>query len=336
MNMPTAKCRRMLAVTGSALALSLALSFPVAAEKFKLKVGVSTPPGYSYNVALEEFKRIVEEGTNNDVSVSIFPSAQLGGEVEMAKNVQLGTLEATVVSTSNTSPFHQPYQVLSVPYLVKSIDCGLHVTRGPIGSEFADALLKKAGIRTLGWYTFGYRQLFNTKRDVTSVSDLKGLKIRVPPDKYLELTWRTLGASPVPLPFPELFSALQQGVVDGDANPVASIKQFKWYEVVKHVSYANVAVGLSPFMINERFFQKLPEAYQEVVKRAAIESEKVNQAADAQSTIEAVEFLEKEGVKFSKVDLDEFREAMTPVLDTAKKEFGAELVDRVVNAQGGC
>ncbi|MCP5367968.1 MAG: TRAP transporter substrate-binding protein [Hyphomicrobiales bacterium] len=327
---------RFIAAAAGALVLGLALSAPAAAEKFKIKVGVSTPPGYSYNVGLEEFKRLVESGTNNDVSVSIFPSAQLGGEVEMAKNVQLGTLEATIVSTSNASPFHKPLQVLSVPYLVNSIACGLQVLHGPVGQDFSAALLKKAGLRTLGWYTYGMRQVFNTKRDVKSVADLKGLKIRVPPDKYLEMTWRTLGASPTPLPFPEVFSALQQGVIDGDANPISSVKQFKWYEVVKHVSYANVAVGLSPFIINERFFKKLPAAYQEVVTKAAMASEAANRAADAKSTTEAVAFLKKEGVVFSDVNLDEFRTAMKPVMDTAKKEFGAELVDQVMKSQGGC
>jgi tripartite ATP-independent transporter DctP family solute receptor len=255
----------------------------------------------------------------------------------MGKNVQLGTLEGTVISTSNISPFHKPLQILSVPYLLENLDCGLHVVDGPIGDEFAAALLEKAKIRVLGWYTFGTRQLFNTKRDVVRLADLKGLKIRVPPDRYLEMTWRTLGAQPVPLPFPELFSALQQGVVDGDANPISSIQQFKWYEVVKHVSLANVAVGVAPFLVSERFFQKLPKAHQEVMLYAAMVSTAVNRKADAQNTQSAMRFLETEGgVKFSQPDLDEFRAAMGPVLDAAREEFGAELIGRIQRAQNGC
>lgn len=185
-------------IAGAALALCGGAGFSAMAATFEMKIGVSTPEGYSYNLALAEFERIVEEETGGEVEVTVFPSAQLGGELEMVKNVQLGTLEATVVSTSNTSPFHKPYQALSVPYLLKSISCGLHVVNGPIGEDLTQNLLDKAGIRTLGWYTFGYRQLFNTKRDVKTLADLKGLKIRVPPDRYLELTAIPPGWRPPP------------------------------------------------------------------------------------------------------------------------------------------
>ena len=320
-----------------AAAVATMLSAPAAAQTYKMKVGVSTPPGYSYNVALEEFARIMNEATGGDVEVSIFPSAQLGGEVEMGKNVQLGTLEGTVISTSNTSPFHKPLQALSVPYLLESLSCGLHVVDGPIGDEFAATLLEKANIRVLGWYTFGLRQLFNTQRDVVKLADLQGLKIRVPPDRYLEMTWRTLGAQPVPLPFPELFSALQQGVVHGDANPLSSIQKFKWYEVVKHVSLANVAVGIGPFLVSERYFRKLPEAHREVMLYAAKTSIEVNRRVHTEHTAAARRFLETDGgVKFVEPDLDEFRAAMGPVLDTAREEFGADLIERIQRAQNGC
>lgn len=314
----------------------LAMAGGAAAQQYKMKIGVSTPEGYSYNQALAAFKKQVEEGSKGDISVTVFPSSQLGDEAEMGRNVQLGTLEATVISTSNISPFHKPLQVLSVPYLLKSISCAFQVVEGPVGTEMFDALLQKAGIRTLAVYTFGYRQLFNTQRPIESVEDLKGLKIRVPPDKYLEMTWATLGASPIPLPFSELFPALQQGVVDGDANPISSIQQFKWYEVVKHVAYANVAVGLGPFMINERFFQSLPPEYQKLVQDAAKASVKVDVDVDAKATETAVKFLEGEGVKFTHPDLDGFRKAVQPVLDKAGEEFGADLVKRIGEAQGGC
>jgi tripartite ATP-independent transporter DctP family solute receptor len=310
---------------------------PVLADaKYQIKVGVSTPPSYSYNIGLAAFKKQVEAGSNGEISVTIFPSAQLGGEVEMGKNVQLGTLESTVISASNLSPFHQPLQALSVPYLFKSLDCSFQVVDGAIGAEFTDAVLQKAKIRTLAWYTFGMRELFNSKRDVVKVADLKGLKIRVPADKLLELTWRTLGANPTPLPFPEVFNALQQGVIDGDANPVASIQQFKWYEVVKHVSLAKVAVGLSPFIIGERFYGKLPAAYQELVSKAALASAKVNREAHAKSTESAMAFLRGQGVKFTEPDLDDFRANVKPVWDEAKKTLGADLIDRILAAQSSC
>lgn len=315
----------------AALASTVAL-----AQEYEMKVGVSTPEGYSYNVALEAFKQEVEEKSDGAIKVTVFPSSQMGDEAEMARNVQLGTLEATVVSTSNISPFHTPLQVLSVPYLLKSIECAMTVTGGEVGQEMREAMQEKTDIRPLGYYTYGYRQLFNTKRPINSVADVVGLKIRIPPDQYLEKTWTALGASPIPLPFSELFPALQQGVVDGDANPISSIQQFKWYEVVDHVSYTNVAVGLAVFAVNGSFLNSLPEEYRQVVREAAVASVAINIEADAKSTEAAVGFLEEHGVMFTRPDLDEFREATRPVLDAAAEEFGEELIDRIVKAQNDC
>lgn len=323
--------------TMTAMATILAMSATAAtAADFKMKIGVSTPEGYSYNQGLAAFEKAVEEGSDGAIEVTVFPSSQLGGEAEMARNVQLGTLEAAVVSTSNISPFHPKFSALSVPYMFKSIECAMHVTDGAVGDELKTALQDKTGIETLGYYTFGYRQLFNTKRPINSVADVAGLNIRIPPDKYLERTWAALGASPIPLPFSELFPALQQGVVDGDANPISSIQQFKWYEVVDNVAMTNVAVGMAVFVINGGFMDKLPEDLRELVRQAAADSVSVNIAADAAATEAAMAFLTEQGVKFTTPDLAEFRTAAQPVLDAAAEEFGQDMIDAIGAAQDGC
>ncbi len=324
------------AVGAFALTFGSTLATPVVAAKYDIKIAVTTPPGYSYNVGLEQFKKQVEEGSNGDISVTIFPSAQLGNEVESGKNVQLGTLEMTVISASNLSPFYEKLQVLSVPYAFKSLSCAFDVVDGPIGTEFEKELAERAGIRILSWYTFGMRQLFNSKRDVRTVADLKGLKIRVPASKMLEATWKTLGAIPSPLPFPEVFNGLQQGVIDGDALPVASIHQFKFYEPAKHVSLANVAVGMSTFVVGEKFLQKLPKEYQDLIIKAGRESAKANRDAEASTTVEAMTFLKDQGVSIVEPDLDEFRNALEPVMNMAKESFGEDLVNRVLEAQSDC
>lgn len=320
----------------TALTMAFAATAPALAAKYKIKVAVTTPPGYSYNVGLEQFKKDVEEGSNGDVSVTVFPSAQLGNEVESGKNVQLGTLEMTVISASNLSPFYEKLQVLSVPYLFKSLSCAFQVTDGPIGADLESTLLERSGIRVLSWYTFGMRQLFNSKRDVRTVADLKGLKIRVPASKMLEQTWRTLGAIPTPLPFPEVFNGLQQGVIDGDALPVASIHQFKFFEPARHVSMAKVAVGMAPMIISEKYLKKMPDEYQALIIKAGRDSAMANRAAEADTTIKALEFLKANNVTIVEPDLDEFRKALGPVMETAKQDFGADLVDSIASGQSGC
>ena len=319
-----------------ALGLAILSICPVFAAKYNIKIATTTPPGYSYNVGLEQFKKQVEDGSGGEISVTIYPSAQLGNEVESGKNVQLGTLEMTVISASNISPFYEKLQVLSVPYVFKSLSCAFQVTDGPIGSDLEAELLKRSGIRILSWYTFGMRQLFNSKRDVKSVADLKGLKIRVPASKMLEATWRTLGAIPSPLPFPEVFNGLQQGVIDGDALPLASIHQFKFFEPARHISLANVAVGMATLVISEKYLKKLPKNYQDLVIKAGRESAFANRKAEAATTIKAVSFFKDQGITIVEPDLDEFRAALGPVMTMAKESFGGELVDSILNGQSGC
>jgi TRAP-type transport system periplasmic protein len=318
------------------LAAALVLPTPaLAQQKVTLKLNLGTPPGNPYNVGAEAFKKIVETDTKGAVTVQIFPMAQLGGETESAKNVQLGTLEATIVSTSNLASFNDKLSAFSVPYIFKSVSCSFPVVDGPVGQEMSDQLLKSAHIRVLGYPTFGARHLINTKRRVIHPDDLKGLKIRAP-DPLLEATWRALGANPTPLPFPEVFNALQQGVIDGDANPLTSIQTFRWYEAAKYVSFTNTAVGIGVLIINDAFFNKLPKAQQDVIVKAAAESIKANRASEAELNKKAEAFLRTQGVTFDTPNQDEFRAKLTPVFEDAKKHFGAGLLDRIAAAQKGC
>jgi len=305
------------------------------AAKTTIKLNVGTPAGHPYNVGADTFKRIVEAESGGALVVQIFPSAQLGGEVESAKNVQLGTLEATIASTSNMSSFVERFNVFSVPYLFKSIACSFAVMDGPVGQEFSETLVKSSRVRVLGYPTFGARHLFNTKRRVVRPDDIKGLKIRAP-DALLEATWRALGGNPVPLPFPEVFNALQQGVIDGDANPLTSIQTFRWYESVKYVTLTNTAVGVGVFVMGEPFFQKLPKNQQDLVLRAGAEAVKANRAAEADLNTKAEAFLRTQGVNFDTPAQEEFRARLAPVFDTAKTRFGQELLDRIAASQGKC
>lgn len=327
----------LLTALGAAALLALAAD-PAAAQtraQFTIKLNVGTPAGHPYNVGAEAFKRMVEEGSGGAVAVQVFPSAQLGGEVESGKNVQLGTLESTILSTSNLSGFVETLNVFSVPYIFRSVACSIAVLDSAVGEEMSKKILDTAGMRVLGYPTFGARHLFNTRRPVKTVDDLRGLKIRAP-DRLLEATWRTLGANPTPLPFPEVFNALQQGVIDGDANPLTSIQTFRWYESVKYVSFTTTAIGVGVFVINEPFFRRLPQQHRDLLVRAGVESTKANRASEATLTEQAEKFLREKGVNFDTPNLDEFRAKLAPIFDDAKKQFGQDLLDRIAAAQKGC
>lgn len=326
---------RWLAGAAAGLALIGLAAQGVAAERV-FKISVSTPPGHPYNIGMKAFKRVAEEKSNGAINVQIFPSAQLGGEVESVKNVQLGTLEAALASTSNISNFYGRFQVFSVPYLFNSTACALHVLSGKIGDQMAKELRQHAKLRLLGWTTFGARQLFNTKHPVKTVDDLHGLKIRAP-DPLLEKTWRTLGANPTPLPFPEVFNALQQGVIDGDANPLTSIVGFKWYEVVHYVAMTNTAIGIGAVVTSERYFEGLPKNLQQALIAGGKAGTAENWKVENEKTKEAKAFLKSKGVKFTYPDISAFRKKLAPVISDARQKFGAKLIEDIRAAQkNGC
>lgn len=322
-----------------AIAAALLAWDPAPAEsapKHRWRVAVVTPAGHPYNLGLEHFKRRVENGSNNEIEVTIFPSGQLGGEVESVKNVQLGTLTMTIVSTSNTSPFYKDLEALGVPYLFKNMSCAYKVLDGEVGEDMKAGLLKNAQLRVLGWYTFGMRQVVNTRRPILKPADMAGLKFRVPADKMAEEAYRALGANPVPMDFPEVFNALQQGVIDGADNPLITVQQFKWYEVVKNVSLTNTAAGISPFLISERAFSRLPEDQKKLVIEAGAESTKINRDTEAAQTAKAADFLKAQGVRIEQVDGSAFREKVEPVFQAARQRFGDKLMSRIAEAQTGC
>lgn len=324
------------AVVVSMLSISITTTAFAAEPEYEWRVSVVTPEGHPYNVGLQHFKERVEEDSDGRIAVEIFPSSQLGGEVESVKNVQLGTLEMAVISTSNASPFNKDLEVMGVPYLFKSLECGYKVLDGPIGQEMAEGLREQSGLRVLGWYTFGMRQIINTQRRILEPSDLEGLVFRVPADKMAEASYKAMGANPVPMAFPEMFNALQQGVIDGADNPLITVKSFKWYEVVEYVSITNTAAGLSPFLMSEKALQELPSGLQDLVINAGRESAKVNRRAEEKQTANAAEFLENHGVRIDEPDTEPFREAVEPVFDMAREQYGKQIVNRILRLQSDC
>lgn len=306
-----------------------------AETRFTVKLGVSTPPGHVYNVALDAFKEMVERESNGEIVVNIFPSAQLGGEVENARDVQLGTLEMALPATSNLAGFQPKYNAFSVPYLMNSLDCALVVANGPALGSIGEELRETHGIRVLTHFTFGERQFYNTERPILTPADLEGLKMRAP-DRMMEMMYSTFGAQPTPLPFPEVFTALQQGVIDGEANPLVSMRLFRWYEVAKFVSLTDVIIGLAPLIINERYFQKMTKADQDLLMRAAKHGASVNFNAQNKLTEEALTYLKGKGVRFDEPDKEPFRKALQPMFDFARKEYGADFIQSLISAQSGC
>ncbi len=183
-----------------------ALMLSPASATIVLKCGTSTQPTHIYNQAVEYFEKVVEKNSNGEIDVQLFPAAQLGSERDMVEGLQLGTLEMTLTSTGPLGNFIPQVKLFNLPFLFKDRETCYAVLDGKIGTDIAD-LFPRVGVRSLGWYENGFRNVTNSKRPINAPADMDGLKIRVMEDDVFILTMKALGASPLPMAFGELYTA---------------------------------------------------------------------------------------------------------------------------------
>lgn len=220
----------------------------------------------------ESFAKLLEKHSNGKITVALFPNGQLGSEQETVQNCRLGTLDIAVVAVNNITPFSPKVGLLTLPYMILSLDEAVKLTQGPIGQRLTDDTIKAAGVRILGWAYSGFRVLTNSKKPVRTVADLKGLVIRVPKNAIMIDTYKSWGINPTPMAWDETFTALQQKVVDGQDNPYITDYVMKFYEVQKYITNIRYLFSLEPLVISEGLFQRQSPEMQEVLLRAGKEA----------------------------------------------------------------
>ncbi|MCC8191240.1 MAG: DctP family TRAP transporter solute-binding subunit, partial [Planctomycetes bacterium] len=245
----------------------LALSLAARAGQ-EIRIGFTTDPGSPYWQGSSEFKRLLEEATNGELTVSIFPSAQLGSERDLIEGVALGTLEMCVCSTGALSNFSGDFMVLDLPYLGTSRDELFPVMDGPAGQAIL-ATLEPKGIKAINFWENGFRNVMNNAKPIVHPEDLKGLKIRLMENPIHQATFTAFGALPVPMAWGEVLIALQQGTIDGNENALINILNDKIYEVQKHVSLTNHFFSPAVLMVNVDFFAMLSPDHQAAFLQAA-------------------------------------------------------------------
>lgn len=176
----------------------------------------------------------------------------------------MGTLDMSLLAINNITPFSPSVGVFTLPYVILSLDEAVELTQGSIGQEMTENTINDAGVRILGWTYTGFRVLTNSKKPVESVSDLKGLVIRVPKNEIMIATYQAWGINPTPMAWSETFAGLQQKVVDGQDNPYLTIDAMKFYEVQEYVTNLRYIFSIEPLVISEQIFQGLDAETQEV------------------------------------------------------------------------
>jgi tripartite ATP-independent transporter DctP family solute receptor len=316
----------------SALALALAAGFSASAMAVTtMRISVSIPQNSHQGVAIDTFAKEVEKRTEGRYKIQTFYSASLGAEREATEAVQLGTQELTFTSTGPIPNFVPEVKILDVPFLFRDYAHARAVLDGPIGQE----LLQKfdaRGMKALAWGENGFRHMTNSKRAVNAPEDLKGLKMRTMENPVHVQAYKGFGIIPTPMAFSEVFTALQQGTVDGQENPLSVITSAKFDQVQKYLTLTGHVYSPCVFLMNKGAFDKLSAADKTAFLEAAKEGVKANRMrVDSDEKMAVADLRAKGMTVVDQVDKTRFQSALTPVYADFEKQFGKANLDRIRN-----
>ena len=238
-----------------------------------LRVGMGDPLDSDQGAFALRFKEIVEGLSKGKVTVELFPNGALGTETEMLQNARMGTLDIAIIGVGNAVPFVKELGTLSMPYLLETPYDVAKVTTGELNQMWNDYAMKNGGFKIIGWTYSNFRYITNSKRPIKNLADVKNLKIRVPHNQIILETFKAWGANPVPMDWAETFTALQQGVVDGQENPYIVNYTSKFHEVQKYLTEVHYQYSLQPMIIGLKTFDKMDKELQNIVLQSALEAQ---------------------------------------------------------------
>jgi tripartite ATP-independent transporter DctP family solute receptor len=304
--------RKTLFRTVVALAACAVLPMAAHAQAIKLTLGHGAAPGNPRHEASLKFAELVKAKTSGRIEVQVAPSAQLGDDAAMVTALRTGALDLSANSQGAVANAVPEYAAYGMPFLFASPAAAFKLLDGPLGKELADKSADK-GLVVLGYWDNGIRQMTNSKHPITKVEDMKGLKMRTPPDAVLVEIMQALGAEAQQIKFAELYVALQQGVVDGQENPLMNIHASKLYEVQKHLALTNHQFQTTPLLASKRTWDRLGDADRKALVAAAAEAtalqRKLSQEADEKLLAE----LKAKGVQVTNIDKAVFAKATARV-----------------------
>ncbi len=280
-----------------------------AEQTYTLKVHLSAPQSDPMYKACEEFKRIIEEKTNGNVTLELYPSSSLGVTQDCLEGLSMRACDVVFESLSNLSTWTELANIEAVPYMYSGVEHFNAVWKGDVGKKIFDDVGAATGLKIMGSGLQGVRVVTSTV-PVQSVEDVKGLKLRVPTiDVYLK-TWQWLGAAATPLPGSEIFTSLQQKTVEGQENPYTNSANMSLQEVCSYVTETNHVYSMTTFIMDQKFFSSLPADYQAAIEEAAAAAGDVCTELYLESAEEAKQVFVDAGATIYEVDLKEWQDAM--------------------------
>ena len=291
-------------------------------------------------MGMEKFADLVKEKSGGKVTVRVFPGGTLGGDIQTISALQGGTIEMTVMNAGLLAGVVKDFVVVDFPFLFDTPQEADAVMDGPVGTALADKLPGK-GLIGLGYWELGFRQLTNSRRPVATVGDIAGLKIRVVQSPIYVDLFNALGANAVPMPFPEVYTALETKTVDGQENPAPSILTAKLNEVQKYLTLTRHTYNPQIVMISKRLWDKLNEDERKILQEATLEARDYQRTVAREQDGKAIEALKAEGMTVGELPAEEvakFRDKAKPVADKHAKEVDPALVqqlkDEIIKVRG--
>ena len=323
--------RRVLGMLGVAAASPLAPSF-ARAQSGKSVMRISHVLAEQDNVhrALLRFKDNVEKKSDGQLEVQIYANSTLGSLRVTFESMQLGNLEAGIWDAGTPSNVVPAWAIHELPYIYRDLVHVHKIIDGPVGNQLEKMLLEKVKIRTLAIYDTTFRKIFTRPKPINSLADMKGMRIRVPEVQSYVRCMQLLGANPAPIPWGELYTSLETGVVEGFENKCEAAFNAKLHEQTKFAAYTGHIFVVNPLMVSERWFGGLPKRIQQVVLDAAAESLAWQRVEAPESEKKFEQGMKEAGVTFSRPDPAPFRAAVEPYYKEFGTKFNAsELIKRV-------
>jgi TRAP-type transport system periplasmic protein len=312
-----------------AFAIGLTASQAAAQQPKILKISNGINEQHPSYLAGKKFGEILAAKLPGKYTVQVYANSQLGDDVRATEAVRMGTLEMVTTSASPLTGLVPEFNVFDLPFIVPNTKGADAIFDGPIGARLASDLEKK-GLKLLCYYENGFRQLTNSKREVKTPADLKGLKIRTMQNPIHLEAFRAMGANPTPMPFSEVFTAMQQKTIDGQENPIPTIWLSKFYEVQKYITLTGHVYGPHITLMGKKLWDSFPAADQKIIAAAAQESAIYQRSINRKMDSDFVDNLKKAGclvTELTPAQHQAFVDACASVYTTWEPKIGKALVD---------
>lgn len=322
------------------VALSMCIAFANGSNeatggKVVIKIGNTVTQDHAWNVAIDKMAELAKEYSNGRIEIQCYPNNTLGNESDMIESLRNGTLQMQVADPSAGSSFCKQFDLFVLPFLWRDKDHWTKVLYGPIGKEYSELIEKECGIKILGYWGGVSRNIISTKKQIKSIDDLQGFKLRLAQSELKFKVWNAVGALPVAISLSETYSAMQSGVCDGMENEMPSLLTGKFYEPAKNMTMTEHEITVRPLMINAAFYNSLDDECRDALDKAVAEATILARELEAKAAEEAKKaMVETYGVQVFEIDKQPLIDRTAKVFEEFGKETGlTDVIEAIKNTK---